>query len=65
MDRRIPQWVPRGAHLSNPQHWAPTGGGCNGSDSGHSEALGAPLVQQAHKMTKVCLSGLFCFEKVI
>ena len=43
MDRRIPQWVPRGAHLSNPQHWAPTGGGC--------EALGAPLVQLAHKMT--------------
>ena len=51
MDRRIPRWVPRGAHLSNPQHWAQTGGGCNGSDSGPSEALGVPLVQLAHKMT--------------
>lgn len=65
MDRRIPQWLPHGAHPSNPQQWAPTDGGCNGSNSGLSEALGVPLVQLAHKMTSICLGGLFCIEKVI
>lgn len=30
-----------------------------------SVALGALMVQLAHEMTSVCLSGLFCIGKVI